>query len=168
MEWETYVDEALKTASPQSQSGQLAQAFMGLVGEVEEVHQSTPGDDPRLQMEFIREVGDCLWYLALAWDAFSDNCDPQIPFAHDPSKVYGNGYRAVMTNLAITCDAVEKAHWQDRETTDIANALYLGFDSTSRWLSSISPEPLGKIAEQNIEKLRDRHGQEPPAIQDKP
>ena len=147
MDWTDYVDAAAKTAADHPPKQQLAQAALGLVGELGEVHDAPP--DERNE-----EAGDCWWYLALAARAVDQLIEGPMP---EPG---GYGLRGdfVVDPISRLAEMTEGIVYQHEPVERYAEGLHTAIRDAGHAIRGLTDTPAEQLWQANIDKLADRHG----------
>lgn len=162
--WGGYRREALKTApdvrTERDARSALAHAAAGIGAETRELVDAIHRTDAKAQIE---ERGDVMWYLAIADDAVTRlGMDPiDHPFAdHERTPAIDHVMRIALNLLGH----VKPVTWEGDAPADRESEILEHLNLISAWVA----ETWGGVdgfaaARENIRKLRERHGIEPPA-----
>jgi len=148
MKWTDYVDAAVKTAADHPPKQQLAQAALGIAGELGEVHDAPPDERDE-------EAGDCFWYLALAAHAVDQIVEGPMP---EPG---GYGLRGdfAIDPISRLAEMTEGIVYQHEPVERYTEGLHTNIRDIGYALRGLTDTPAEEIWRLNVDKLADRHGE---------
>lgn len=132
----------------------LLHAIIGLASEVGEV-----GKVLGTQTQLADELGDCLWYLALAFDAVGEFMGDHVVINQNRVSVM-DSYIGLVVVSSRLCDQAKKAlYYQHRPLErDRLLALFAEALSCLAHLATLSSNDLVTIGQRNVAKLEARYG----------
>lgn len=164
---EQYPRLAARTAATLSPDAALIDGALGLCGEVGELVAAI--DDPALQGEIIKELGDCWWYVAVRWLMPFDIANPQfLHYRYNPLGMDKQQDIAYLVGHAgHLADMVKKAHIKAQleggsimERLDRKRIQYLHLPyicNALHYLATLHGTTTEAVLEANIAKLKARH-----------
>lgn len=132
----------------------LLHAIIGLASEVGEV-----GEVLGTQTHLAEELGDCLWYLALAFDSVGEFMGDHVIVNQNRVSVLDSYLHLTLVSSRL-CDLIKKAlyyqHWPLER--DALLALFAEAMSCLAHLATLASTDLPTIGQKNIAKLEARYG----------
>lgn len=153
-----YISEATKTESIELFSvdhPRLLHAAIGVNTEVAELLLAEDGDEINLK----EEMGDVLWYVAIAADEFSVTFDDLMGLS-DFDEVENDPIKGLLTSASDLLDQLKKVCFYGVELDEAAFGKELGeVLYTIQILANDEGWSLEDLMEANIAKLRRRYGE---------
>jgi NTP pyrophosphatase (non-canonical NTP hydrolase) len=120
MKWSEYIEAAMRTAPHESKKEMLVHAALGICGEVGELFDlviSQTAHDEGTKKQVADEMGDVLWYCALASESVCvDELDTQKP-SDDNWHQVNDVFLSLMREASRFAEMTKKhvIHYKDRE-----------------------------------------------------
>lgn len=147
MNWETYRERALQTApSYETPDEQLLHGASKLPEEAQELQNAVDLHWDVLD-EFTKEAGDCYWYIAIIDDVIRGGYD-----------IVSDMPGGITRKVAWLSGAIGSHVYQDAPIDDILSALGHVRGTLQRWIQDCPDITRDDVWTQNLNKLRDRHG----------
>jgi hypothetical protein len=132
----------------------LLHAIVGLASEVGEVAEVLNG----AKVELVDELGDCLWYIALGFDAVGEFMGDHVMINRDRVTAW-DSYATLALASSRLCDQIKKATYRrdrplerDRVVRYLSEAL-----SCVSHLATLASTDIWSVGQRNLAKLEARY-----------